>query len=82
MFHFPRLPLARVKPASRKSRATAVRRRFQLESLERRHLLAAQPLTALGVPPDAFLGEPVSFQVSFSNYALADAGYGPYVGHR
>src|SRR4051812_12280268 len=37
------------------------------------------PVASLQVPPDGFIGEPLSFTVAFDNVDTTDPGYGPYV---
>ena len=54
-------------------------RRVDLERLESRELLAAQPTAILTVPPRPMLGESMTFQVGFDNASTTDAGYGPFL---
>ncbi len=42
-------------------------------------LAAGTPLAGLSVPATGFIGEPVTFTVSFDNTSASDAGYGPYI---
>lgn len=79
MRRFSRLPLRRLRNAAHKPQLPRVRRRARLEQLEPRQLLAAEPFATLDAPPETFLGEPVSFEVTFTNQSLTDAGYGPYI---
>ena len=60
--------------------AHARRYRFlQLEALEPRQLLAADPFTSLAAPSTAMIGQVATLDIGFSNASLTDTGYGPYV---
>lgn len=55
------------------------RGRVELEWLEPRELLAAQPTAILSVPPRPMLGESMTFRVGFDNTSATDVGYGPFL---
>jgi uncharacterized repeat protein (TIGR01451 family)/fimbrial isopeptide formation D2 family protein len=55
-------------------------RRFSLEHLEARCLLAAVPTaTLVNMPANPFIGEQISFTARFDNTHPTDVGYGPYI---
>ncbi|MCA9258856.1 MAG: hypothetical protein KDA61_06635, partial [Planctomycetales bacterium] len=54
-------------------------RRFQVESLEDRRLLAAQPAVALSAPAQVMIGEDFQITATFDNADATDPGFGPFV---
>jgi fimbrial isopeptide formation D2 family protein/uncharacterized repeat protein (TIGR01451 family) len=40
---------------------------------------AAVPTATVTLPPPGFIGEPLTFTVTFDNTSATDAGYGPYI---
>ena len=55
------------------------RRPLGFETLEARHLLAAQPVVTLDAPDKVMIGESFELSVAFDNADATDAGYGPFV---